>query len=431
MNDASVLRDPSLPARAGDGALCPDSADALIARVHEHLVLANGPRPLAARIVYARWKPRASLTALYEVELDDGDRVLVTCKRYASDKARTIASGYEPDARAVAQAMKLRAAAVLPGDGVCLYTFPTDRELIGLARVTSLRRTARHWNDAGLGARVRARHSRATLVRYKPEHRAVVRLDLGSQDDPSSTRAVAARVLTPEHVERVHAVRTAFTACAPSFSAPRILHVEARTGLLYEEWLAGRACEPDDFTCARLAGRLLAALHAHATPSGTLVAATPEHVERDELAALFAVDAELVARHADLEIEPLPNASTWIHGDFHPDQVLCTPDGGAALLDWDALRPGHPIEDLASWIADALAGPRAVEFASAARPLLTEYVAAGGKMPSTLLLRARVATELVRRAAAAVRRIELDAIARARVLLARASELTRPARTAP
>lgn len=423
-----LARDPSLPARAGDAFLCPDADEALLARVVRHLSLRDGPRPVAAHMAYARWKPHVSLTALYRIEFDEGASSYVTWKKYADGKAREIARSYSPDRRAEAQATRLAAFAAPAEDGLCLYGFPTDRELPGLARVLSLRRTARHLNVAELwpGESVRARDSRAELVRYKPEHRAVLRLDLATtrEDGARARHRIAVRVLSPGAGARVVAARNAYMSSPNPVLAPRLLTTEERTGLLFEEWLDGESCRSGDFREAEAAGTLLAQLHRSPPPPAPTSEARAN--SRAELAALFAVDAELEKRFAELPLEQVAAPITWIHGDFHPDQLLCTPAGARVLLDWDALRPGHPVEDLATWIADEIAADPTRDLARAGRPLLAAYARAGGEAPSDARLRAQVGTELARRAAAGLRRIEAQAIPRARSLLDAARTLLQP-----
>ncbi|MFN0244473.1 MAG: phosphotransferase family protein [Planctomycetota bacterium] len=420
---AIPARDLTLPGRLGDSGLCPVDPCTLVEHVREHLTWPGGPRPMSAQILHVRWKPRVALSALYALALDDGEPALVTVKRYASDKGRAIAGSYQPDRRAREQSTRLQPYAALSDAGLYLYAFPTDRELIGLPRVLNLRRIGRGLDARGIwpGERVRARHSRATLLRYKPEHRAVVRLDLVTTDacDARREHVLAARVLAPSAAARVVAARRRFEQSRAQLSAPRLIAAEERTGLVYEEWLTGERFAPTDFSHASNAGALLAAVHRPAPASASCEAPR----ERRELAALFALDAELAARFAHCAVVDPPSAATWVHGDFHPDQFLRSPDGGTALLDWDALHVGHPVEDLAAWVADDLVAHPAHDFAHASRELLSAYASAGGAHAEETVLRAQVATEIVRRAAAALRRIEDGALERARELLLRAQSL--------
>ncbi len=420
-----ATRDLTLPARAGDAALCPDPDEVVLDRVVRSMSLPDGARPAGARLTYVRWKPRVSTTALYRIDFHDAPPSSVTWKKYADGKARDIALGYEPDRRAREQAKALAPFVAWEDEGLCMYAFPTDRELPGLARAVHLRRTARRLNEIEPwpGEAVRARRSTATLVRYKPEHRAVLRLDLTTTrgDDSSAHHRIAARVLAPDAGDQVSRARAEYAASTDAPLAPRLIGVEERTGILFEEWIEGESCSSVDFGASEAAGALLAALH-RARPPRTRVAPSPSS-PRAELGALFSVDSELERRFAALALEHRPPPTAWVHGDFHPDQLLRTTDGRTVLLDWDALRPGHPLEDLATWIADEIAlDPRRASTITG-RALLAAYARAGGEIPAERELRAQIGSELVRRAAAGIRRLESGGIERARSLLAAASRL--------
>ncbi len=117
----------------------------------------------------------------------------------------------------------------------------------------------------------------------------------------------------------------------------------------------------------------------------------------------------------------------WIHGDIHPDQLLRRPTG-AALLDLDCLRPGAPEEDIASWAADVIALDRRAEFEQASAPIVDGYTAAGGGALDERTLRAWVVRGLAERAAAGIRRLEVDAITRAHEILDAAERIGREER---
>jgi aminoglycoside phosphotransferase (APT) family kinase protein len=111
-------------------------------------------------------------------------------------------------------------------------------------------------------------------------------------------------------------------------------------------------------------------------------------------------------------------ARCWIHGDFHADQ-LTRHEGGLRLLDGDDLRPGAAEEDLANWIADRLAQDPEMDMQSAADELFAGY-GAGPDRLDLALLRALSVEELLNRAAAGLRRLEVRAEERARGLVERA-----------
>ena len=46
----------------------------------------------------------------------------------------------------------------------------------------------------------------------------------------------------------------------------------------------------------------------------------------------------------------LRSATTLVHGDAWPGNVLPTPDGGRCWIDWEEAGVGHPALDLATWL---------------------------------------------------------------------------------
>lgn len=410
-------RDPSIPVRAGDADLCPPAPERLTALVDSALRRDESLQATSARLCHVRWKPHVALAALYAVRFDDGAERLVTWKRYATDKAERAARGtwrsrteLEPH---------LLPGAAWPGERVVVSVFPWDRALPGLARAFDVKRTCRRLAETPRfeGLDLRHRRSSALLLRYKPERRAVVRFDavLRAEDRRRSTLPVGVRILPRSDAARVARARRDARLDGLGL-APAWIGAEARSGLVFEEWLDVRPCAHDDFSPSREAGLALAGLHA--------LPCADEQVEIGAAALadalpLFEVDRKLwTAAHALVSSAWCGSTrATWVHGDFHPDQTAReTTAGRLRVLDWDALRIGNPLEDLASWIADAVA----VEDPDAPEALLAGYLEGGGIEPDPAELDAAVARGLFLRAAAALRRIESDAPRKAEILLARA-----------
>ena len=56
--------------------------------------------------------------------------------------------------------------------------------------------------------------------------------------------------------------------------------------------------------------------------------------------------------------EPEPELTTFVHGDFRIDNMLFgLPEGRAVILDWQTVRPGHPLSDVAYLIGTSIADP--------------------------------------------------------------------------
>lgn len=406
-------RDRRLAASFGDVTLVPPSEHELGALATERLF--DGAAVRASRWVFARWKPRVALAAAYDVELQDGRRELVVAKRYATDKAAALATRDRDEERA-------RHEAVIVGERLHLWAFPADRQLPGAARLFELHRTAKVLRELGtLGDWVlRWQTSTATLVRYKPERRAVLRIDWvvreGTKQGPKSRLPVGARCLPIEDARRTIDARAEAERAGISAFAPRFLGGEARTGTLFESWLDARPQGRVDFSRTSDAGELLARfarLEARDAP----LAHVPRVDGARELLALFDAGREALARIRSPERTP----RGFVHGDFHPDQVAFDANDRAHVLDLDALGRGDPADDAASWIADRLAAEPRIDFAHAARELC-EPAGLDGEIDR---IRGHVAEALALRAAAALRRLEEGARERAETLCERALELVR------
>ncbi|MCC7012224.1 MAG: hypothetical protein IT454_06675 [Planctomycetes bacterium] len=406
----SHARDAELAARAGDWRV-PSERELLELVARE---LAPRALPVAAQWTFARWKPRTALTLAHEVRFEDGTGATVVTKLHAGAKLGA------PRPYAVGE-RALRPFAVVAPERLTLSSFPYDRELPGLERCFDLRRLARHVDDLGvfMPLRMRPGPSKLAVLRYKPERRAVLRLDLRLRETKDSARHAASMILRvhPASVASASAEqRLAFDAAAPRDLAPRLLGHEARAGVLFEEWLDVRPFSAERFEHAPLAGALLARLHAVPATGARPPRARESFVEWHASVPEFAHFESLFA----LEDQP---ARGWIHGDFHPDQVALVANGSSArLLDLDALRVGAPCEDLAQWIADHVAAG-ARDWRAAAAALLDGYRALGGTEPDESALASEVARALVRSAAAALRRLERGAEDLARGRLQRAREI--------
>lgn len=417
------VRDGSLPARAGDTALRPASEDELTTLVGRALPRTDGPPPVASTWTYARWKPGVSITCAYEVRFEDDARATVVTRRFAGPAK--LPSRSQVDRVSLELTRSGATSPVLPSfaavGGLLLWPARADRRLPGLRAASDLRHLRRLLLDAGLfdGRVLSRQRSAVQTLRHRPESRGVLRLDACLKGPGAERerlrRALALRCLPPARARRVVARRRALGAFD---GVPALLAWEVRSGVLVEPWLDVEVPAPDAFGHAPAAGRALAALHARPLSGGRAAALTAPAEDMRDLAACFAWDPAL-HRAARNGLRPAPASDgppRWTHGDLHPDQVACTRDGSPVLLDLDALHAGDPAADLASWIADRLACATST-FDDAAGPLLAGHAEAGGSAPADRHLRAWVAHELVRRAAASLRRLEHGAVDRARQLL--------------
>ena len=429
------VRDPELPARCGEPHLAPPTADELKALVVEHALVEGQPEPDEVTWEYARWKPGVSITCTYRLrwnpdagDTDEGHEQIVVAKRYAGDKVAHLAERKDKTAELQDLSPRVKPRVLLPERAMALWCPAADRELPGVAYLLDVKRFASLVKNSGITepGLIRRRKSEYAPLRYKAERRAVFRAKLKLRDEARTRITLAARVLPIEEAQRIAAARRAlelsFEAAGLAPFVPRLLGFHDRYGILIEEWLDVAASpEPGDFSHAREAGAILAQLHA--LPVVEELSVLPQATS-DDLRPLFAVDPTLAERFSGLHAST-SEQRTWIHGDFHPDQVTSVRTGEATttgLLDLDRLAPGDPTTDLANWIADHLFEDEERSYAEASSALLEGYAASGGSFDAEHLQR-QVADELVRRGAATLRRLEDGALARAARCLERAASL--------
>jgi len=411
--------------------LAPPREDELKALVVEHALVEGRSEPDAVLWEYARWKPGVSITCTYRLlwsSEDEPHEQVVVAKRYAGDKVSHLAERKDRSAGLQPLSPRVRPRVLLPERALALWCPAADRELPGVAYLLDVKRFASLVKNSGITepGLIRRRKSEYEPLRYKAERRAVFRAKLKLRDEARTRITLAARVLPIEEANRIAAARRSLelsfdaTACAPF--VPRLLGFHDRYGILIEEWLdVAGSPEPGDFSHASEAGEILARLHA--LPVVEELSPLPRATS-GELRPLFALDASLASRFRGLH-GSTNDRRTWIHGDFHPDQVTTVHADAAhttGLLDLDRLAPGDPCDDLASWIADDLFENEERSYEEAASTLLGAYAEAGGRFDAEHLKR-NVADELVRRGAAALRRLESGAVERAASCLDRAATI--------
>ena len=406
----SRIRDRTLPERADQSALTPLTPDELCGRVAEALTLPGGAQPVDAVWDYARWKPGVSMTCAYTVRSDDGSERTVVAKRYADGKEQNLARKWKIPAGVAAACAPLQPRAILADEGLVLWAYPADRMLRALATLPDPKRFAGTLVGGGVvqAGVVRRRKTVYRVLRYKPERRAVYRVDLRLRRSEGRRLTLAVRAHPAGDSGRIAERRRLFAAKAPASLAPRLLACHAKNDYLVEEWLDVEAFEPDSFDHAWHAGATLARLHRVADPPVEQEAGNAATPQEADTTALFAVDSRLTTRAIP---DPPPRSGrVWSHRDFHPDQVGRRRDSDEwTLLDLDDLNAGDALEDLASWVADDLF-ERSDDVEQAAEPLLAGYESAGGSIVDRQALRAHVAAQLVARAAGSIRRLEEQAV---------------------
>ncbi|MEW6745090.1 MAG: phosphotransferase [Planctomycetota bacterium] len=262
----------------------------------------------------------------------------------------------------------LEGVAQIDSEELLLLAFPVDRILHDLRALIDVRKVRRILSTIeppflATSERVRKSSSRVTLVRYKPERRAVLRWDLVTRREDGLAEGQQtlffrrhAQDLGPNVAQALEAAREVSVRCPRRFTV-------VTPSLTIETALEGA---PLDFDCGNShciesqlasAGRVLARLHG-AAPLASLPRLTPR-VELDRVyetarnvALLDPTCAQVAERVADRLAENLPPAGrpTLLHGDFHDGQLLFTADE-PGLIDFDRAACGPVAYDLASFYA--------------------------------------------------------------------------------
>lgn len=219
-------------------------------------------------------------------------------------------------------------------------------------------------------------------LKLKPQRRLVARLD--RRGKPVAFLKIHARERFADAL-----IAATLSQLGPG---PRLLHADAKTGVILTEWLQGRTLEAgqgdEQFTRA---GRLLAQVHTADLPM-------PIRSDRkDDLSSVEMVIADcahllpdlsdrLEAMHQRLRAALLaqPVTPRLIHGDFSADQVLIGADK-AHLIDWDRSAMGDCGSDIGCFLArldkDVLDGTTGAEAAAAARNAFLGGYAADAPLP--------------------------------------------------
>ena len=376
------------------------SGERLCAMLRDTLAQQRTPLPVSARLLWARWKPRTALSTVHAVACEDGVARLVTVRQHRGRKG---------GGRVHSMAAELAAPwlpAGVASDGTVLTVWPQDAELPGLARALDIARLSRLVEDGplGEGGSIRRRRSSFETLRYKPSRRAVMRLDLvlRDADEKLFTRQAILRVLTPDAAAASVRERSKL----PEGFAPKVVLHEATTGMVVEEFVPAKVAETVDEALDRTAMERIVALREAVARGGEEFGEQWIEDETESLAALLEIDPDVHARAARILAHNARRRVRLarVHGDYHPGQIAFAADGRTLVYDWDECRVDELATDAATWAAERMRG-RGLEFAE---DLLGRLLEADRGLDERAL-RERVVMELMRRAAGAVRRLELGA----------------------
>jgi aminoglycoside phosphotransferase (APT) family kinase protein len=331
-------------------------------------LLPPGDRVRSCQPLYIRYKPQTNAVAVHALKLEGRpDWLLVHGKCHTDDDfgsaAEKAAQGRTAD---VAHGCPL---VVRPSLRLLLFMFPHDQALSGLRFATTPKKVQRalYALEPWLGDddwRISDRRMTIKPIRFKPEKRAVLRIDTRARHKVSGAKQpvrVYARVDAGQHGEaaaelmiRLHDEFSRH----PWLRTPRVIGriAEGSVTLVAD---AGRAPLPKGSDGAAAAGKALAALHG-CTSHGlqtrgidAILAAVADALDgvgmlAPELARDAARLRDEIARRAAGGAGDGPVG--FVHGDFHPQQLLAREDG-LTVLDFDRSCAGSQDADLGNFRA--------------------------------------------------------------------------------
>ena len=361
---------------------------------------------------YVRYKPRTNALVKYELHARGRPETLVAHARlFADDTAARIVARRSLQ-RLVERARKSAptpGAAYLPELPAVAQFYPVDLKLPALVTAMSPEPVGAALREAGIDAELE-QDGPPELIRYKPTRKALLRL---ASSNGRLYVKLHADTRGARHVLFGEVLRSAgFPAAAPLLYDPALrmlVHAEQagtslrslRDGPEFVNWM-----EPLAESLGRLHSSSLEMLPAR----GVAYEARRVLDAAESLAALLpaqARDVRALGRRLAVHLEEAAVAPAPVHGDFWDDQVLVSGDG-VALLDFDELRLGDSLADVANLLAQ-LAVRRSEpvrEHDRARAAFLDAYLASRPGVGGRLVL--HEAAALLRSAVGSFRRLEPD-----------------------
>jgi hypothetical protein len=260
--------------------------------------------------------------------------------------------------------------------------FPNDPEISDLRHVYDVDRFRRALSGTrppefpSESWRLQKRHVRTTLLAYKPGRRAVFKVRVGMRNTEQDKKLRAywhVKILTPKSVEPTFQNQKAIHEALPpdaEWRVPAPRGTVPSLSMVAGEWVLGtpltKALRDSDGTGELLetlgrVGAALAGFHELDLPLEHL-ASPPEEAEQvralgedlqhllpDKSASLKELSSRLASELGRLSTD----ASTILHGDFHPGQILLE-DGRVVIVVLDCAGRGYAGIDLGNFVAGLL-----------------------------------------------------------------------------
>ena len=331
------------------------------------------------RIAHVRYKPATNCVVAYELtvsrskqERDESVWTYAKCYHAHDFSAAVAKAELRRDKDSSTHALP----AILNDQRCIIYALPHDAELAGIETMLDSRKLVRVLHSALPEFprelyRISDTKLRVSTIRFKPEKRAVFRIDtkLTRQDDPIDRRKLClyARLYADNHGAQIFDLMSRLdsvfgTSDSLAIPTPALYNDEKKILLMHS--VAGTPVSdlltnPDAIAAVEQAGHSLALLHRFKDsrlPSRSI----REYLEDVTTAVhgLSAVLPEVQERAAQLVTKlriqlghDQVAEQGFIHGDFHPGQVLFGEKGKGTILDFDRSGHGELLADLGNFVA--------------------------------------------------------------------------------
>ncbi len=334
---------------------------------------------VACEALHVRYKPSTNCVISYRVTLGDPSRETRTeewiyAKCYKAEDYKLAVSKVESKRRHEGE--WLAAPIALPGLNSIVYAMADDTSLTGLPTVFDPRKLVRLLHD-GLSEYPRERYrisdSRLVVspIRYKPEKRAVFQIETRVVSHVDRTEkhnlrlylrtyaddqgAAVFDLMSRLYATTVRSTRLVVPKPMSYVSDKRLLLMHHVDGLpLLNAQASASSPEAIERSAKSLAElHRFSALHVQTrsrqslmedvdAATGGLIAAAPEMAE-----IVNCVAAALNLHLADTD----HGNRGFVHGDFHPGQVLDRVNGPSGILDFDRSYMGDQVADLGNFLA--------------------------------------------------------------------------------
>jgi Ser/Thr protein kinase RdoA (MazF antagonist) len=295
-------------------------------------------------LTYIRYKKGTNCIATYQIE-QNGQTTYAYAKAYPPhDREKFYKATRRPTTAGEWGVERL----LFTDVHVTVAFFPNDDKVAGLVKGMTLKHQSRWARWLGMNTE----HPTFTLLRYKPERRAVFRVE-------SQNQRFLLRFYRPGGFDHARTVARLMATSPQSVRLPRLQKANEKQYALAFEWLDGIPLhtiltdETLPISMFMTIGATLARFHAIPIPPEmppARIAVEADPMDIADLAPALAERVERVNQTIKQRLSGYAPTSTLIHGDFYADQILIEGDE-ISFIDLDRTGMGDPIYDIALFCA--------------------------------------------------------------------------------